>query len=177
MSEIAEYLDRIYGDISGPFKDQNIYVQNRGGITSIRLFDETDLHEGEARAHWVGTSHIMIFDDEEPFLAIEAKTAATPKEIAGPIPLYALTRIVKINEKPYDVESPLLLLITVPDQPREGQKSEQLSDLENKLKDILDLESKYSNLKDFAICEISDLKKTLKELLENNGYENYADDF
>ena len=60
----------------------------------------------------------MIFDDEEPFLAIEAKTAATPKEIAGPIPLYALTRIVKINEKPYDVESPLLLLITVPDQPR-----------------------------------------------------------
>lgn len=45
MSEIAEYLDKIYRDISGPFKDQNIYVQNRGGITSIRLFDETDLHE------------------------------------------------------------------------------------------------------------------------------------
>ncbi|WP_432703670.1 hypothetical protein ACRERI_08065 [Methanothermobacter thermautotrophicus] len=176
MSEIAEYLDKIYRNISGPFRDQNIYVQNREGITSIRLYDETDLHDGE-RSHWVGTSHIMIFDDEEPFLAIEAKTSSTPKEIAGPIPLYALTRIVKINGKPYDVESPFLLLITVPDQPREGQKSEQLSDLENKLKDIIDLESKYSNLKDFAICEISDLKKTLKELLENNGYRNYADNF
>ncbi len=69
-----------------------------------------------------------------------------------------------------DKNSKFNLLIVVPDQfqgGQKGQKSLQIKDLNEKFKGVLDLESEYSNLKNFAICEISDLNPVLTRLLKN----------
>jgi hypothetical protein len=63
-------------------------------------------------------------------------------------------------------------LIVIPNQPENSHKAEQLPDLERKLKRTIDL--KESSLKDFAICQINDLKPTLKRLFINNGYNKYG---
>ena len=60
----------------------------------------------------------------------------------------------------------------IPTQQEGGQKAEQLTDLEKKLKKTINW--KESNLKDFAICQIGDLKPTLKRLFIDNEYDKYG---
>jgi len=63
-------------------------------------------------------------------------------------------------------------LIVIPKQSAAGQKAKQLSDLEGKLKKTIDL--KESSLRDFAICQINDLKSTLKRLFIDNDHDKYG---
>lgn len=115
----------------------------------------------------------MIFDGDKPLLAIETipKRATPPKDIAGPIPIYMIARKVIINMKngnnvEYDLngnDSKFNLLIVVPNQPS-GQKSAQIENLNEKFIGVFDLKSEYSNLKNFHICEFSNLKAALSEI-------------
>ena len=55
-----------------------------------------------------------------------------------------------------------MLLIVIP-----GQKKYQLENLQRKIKSSIKLEG--SQLKDFAICQISDFKETLKKMINVSG--------
>ena len=55
-----------------------------------------------------------------------------------------------------------MLLIVIP-----GQKKYQLENLQRKIKSSIKLER--SQLKDFAICQISDFKETLKKMINVRG--------
>jgi hypothetical protein len=48
------------------------------------------------------------------------------------------------------------------------QRSERILDLNDKFRGVMDLDSEYSNLKDFAICEIEDVEQVLDNLLKDN---------
>jgi len=118
---------------------------------------------------------MMVFDNDKPVLAIEIlqHKPTPPRDIAGPITVYMITRKIVINQengqkKEYDLtrkDSNLKLLIVIPDQPEKGKKSQQIKDLNEKFKGVLDIQSEYSTLKDFAISEIGDLNPVLKKLL------------
>lgn len=55
-----------------------------------------------------------------------------------------------------------MLLIVIP-----AHKKYQLEDLQRKIKSSIKLER--SQLEDFAICQISDFKKTLKKMIDESG--------
>jgi hypothetical protein len=98
--------------------------------------------------------------------------SSSPKTFGRSVPIYTIAQKVKIGQKEYPIESPLLLLIIIPKQKQEGQKAEQLSDLEAKLKQTIKL--KTSSLMDFALCQIDYLKPTLRRLFISNGYDRYG---
>ena len=61
-----------------------------------------------------------------------------------------------------------MLLIVIPAHKKyPGQKKYQLEDLQRKIKSSIKLER--SQLKDFAICQISDFKETLKKMINVSG--------
>lgn len=173
-----ECIDEIY-EILKPL-NYKMYVKGKNGITGIQLYSEDYLSESEPIKYKIGSSHLVFLDNNRnPFLFIEIRTNSAPKDIVGPIPLYPLTKILRINylndnSEQIDINEQFLLLVVTPEPSEGGQKSEQVSDLEYKLKEIIDFKNKYSNLKDFALCEIKDFKPALKKLLDNNGYEEYA---
>lgn len=117
---------------------------------------------------------IVAFENERPFLAIELVTSTDPQVVMGLLPLYMLTKWLKLRKgnmdlNQYPVESPFLLLIVLP--PLTDTLREKWLDLEDKLRDILSLkENKHSTLTDFEICELNDFEPTLKKLLERNGF-------
>jgi len=110
---------------------------------------------------------MLVLDEEEkPLLVIEPETSASPKTFGRSIPIYAIAKKVRIGKKEYSISSPLLLLIVIPDQSQTSQKTEQLFDLEKKLKETIDFEG--SSLKDFAICQVGGLKEALGRLIDSN---------
>lgn len=166
-----ELIDKIYNIISPYF--QHIFIEKRDGSGYIQIFDENELIEGKQNRFKIAYADMIVFDEKEkPLLVIEPETSPSPKTFGRSIPIYTIAQKVKIGNKKYSIESPLLLLIIIPKQPKDGQKAEQLSDLEKKLKKTIDL--KESSLMDFAICQINDLKPTLKRLFINNGYDKYG---
>ena len=172
-SKHSELIDTIYETISPYFK--YIFIEKKPGIGLIQIFDETELIKGKQNRFKIANLDILVLDDEEkPLLIIEPETGSSPKTFGRSILIYTIAKKIKIKskDKEYSIGSPLLLLIAIPEQPKAGQKAEQLSDLETKLKEVIDL--KESSLRDFAICQINDLKPTLKRLFINNGYDKYG---
>lgn len=167
-----ELINEIYEIISPYF--QHIFIEKKHGTGLIQIFDETELIKGEQNRFKIANLDILVLDDEEkPLLIIEPETSPSPKTFGRSIPIYTIAQKIKIGkDREYSIKSPLLLLIVIPKQPKDGQKAKQLSDLERKLKKTIDL--KESNLLDFAICQINDLKPTLKKLFIDNGYDKYG---
>lgn len=173
MASSDEFTNDVYNAISDEFKNYSIYVKGREEVGNIVVFDEPDLYKDKSRYRIV-YSNIMIFDDNMPLLAIEAipHKPTPPKDIAGPIPIYMIARKIIVNmkngnNKEYELingDSKFNLLIIVPDQPESGLKSAQIRDLNEKFKGVFDLESEYSNLKDFEICEFGNIKSALMRL-------------
>lgn len=176
MANYEEFLGKVYNSISTEFNTQNIYVKGKNEVNNIVIFDEPDLYKEKSR-YRIAYSGIMVFDGNKPVLAIETipNKPTPPKDIAGPIPIYMIARKVVINmkngnNKEYELigsDSKFNLLVVVPDQPEGGLKSVQIKDLNEKFKGVFDLNSEYSNLKDFEICEFSDIKSALKNLMSN----------
>ncbi|MGF7118650.1 hypothetical protein [Methanobacterium oryzae] len=175
MANSDEFTNQVYDTILKNFKNQSIYVKGKNGVNSIVIFDEPELHKEKSR-YRIAYSNIMIFDDDKLLLAIEAipHKPTPPKDIAGPIPIYMIARKVIVNmktgnNKEYDLissDSKFNLLIVVPDQPEGGQKSVQIGDLNEKFKGVFDMNSEYSNLKDFEICEFSAINSALNKLMK-----------
>ena len=75
---------------------------------------------------------MLVIKDEKPLLALEIlqHKPTPPRDIAGPIPVYMITRKIVINQengqkKEYELteqNSKFLLLIVVPDQPEKDKK-------------------------------------------------------
>jgi len=60
------------------------------------------------------------------------------------------------------------VIIVIPDNEKNpSQKKYQLEDLQRKIKSAIKLEG--SQLKDFAVCQISDFEETLKKIIEASG--------
>ncbi len=177
VKDTKDLTDLIYDEISSIFKPKDIYVKGKNGVSNIVLFDEPVLIDGEKSRYRILYSSMMVFEDDQLKLAVEIipNKPTPPRDIAGPIPVYMISRKIVINringkKTEYDLtdkHSKFNLLIVVPDH-FSDQKSLQFKDLNEKFRGVLDLESEYSNLKDFAICEISDLNPVLKRLLKNS---------
>ena len=170
-SEHDELIDKVYDIISPYF--QHIFIEKRNDTGEIQVFDETELIKGEQNRFKIAKADMIVLDGEEkPLLVIEPETSSSPKTFGRSIPIYTIAQKVRIRGRDYSIEFPLLLLIVIPTQQECGQKAEQLTDLEKKLKKTINW--KESNLKDFAICQIGDLKPTLKRLFIDNGYDKYG---
>ncbi|SCG85418.1 hypothetical protein [Methanobacterium congolense] len=178
MVKTEEFVNQIYGVISETFKTETIHLKGNNGVNNIVLFDEPELIPVEKSRYRIAYLTMAVFNGEKLILIVEAiiKAPTPPKEIVGPIPVCMITRKIIINKKNgqnleyslTDKNSKFLLLVVVPDQGEGSPKSDQISDLNEKFKGVLDLDSEYSNLEDFAICEISDIKLVLKKLLKDN---------
>lgn len=175
MANYEEFLGDVYNSISNEFNNQTIYVKGRNEVNNIVIFDEPDLNSEKSR-YRIAYSGIIVLNNDKPLMAIEAipNKPTPPKDIAGPIPIYMIARKIVItfkngNTKEYELvdgDSKFNLLVVVPDQPAKGLKSIQIKDLNEKFKGVFDLSSEYSNLKDFEICEFSDINSALKKLVE-----------
>ena len=176
--EIDADRERIFEMLPNSIKD-NAYSVKRDGLTGIALFNESyPPKKGLSKYRMKIAADIVALKEEKPFLAIELETSPDPQEIMGLLPLYMLTKWLKLRKSnldlnQYPVESPFLLLIILP--PLTETLREKWLDLEDKLRDMLSLdENKLSTLTDFEICEVPDFKPVLRKLLERNGYEKYA---
>ena len=88
--------------------------------------------------------------------------------MAGPIPVYMVSRKIKLNyntgkEKEIELSDKFPLIIVVPDQSE--TKKNQIDDLNEKFKGIFNLGIEYSALNDFRICVDSDFRTILKKFL------------
>jgi hypothetical protein len=175
--KVDEKRAKIYEFLPASMRD-NSYAVHVDGITGIAPFNEAyPPKEGLSAYRMKLTCDILVLNEEKPFLAIELETSQDPQVVMGLIPLYMLTKWIKIRKANLDLNQfpvdSLLLIIVVPDLSDTLQ--EKWTDSEEKLKELIDLkENKLSTLKDFEICEISDFKSTLKKILINNGYEELA---
>ena len=175
MANNKEFLKEVYNSISKDFNNETVYVKGKNGVNNIVIFDEPELYKEKFR-YRIAYSSMMIFNDDKPVLAIETfpNKLTPPKNFAGQIPIYMIARKVVINMKDGNkMEYRLVgsdfkfnLLMVVPDKPESGQKSAQIKDLNEKFKGVLNLDSEYSNLKDFEICEFSDIKSALKKSIK-----------
>lgn len=175
MVKDEEFINQIYGAVSKAFKTETIYLKGKDGVGKIVLFDESKLIPGEMNRYKISNPTMVVFDGEKLVMIVEAMPKKpTPKKLVGPIPVCMITRNIIINkkdgQKEYELkDSKFLLLIVVPDQGDEnGQRSERILDLNDKFRGVRDLDSEYSNLKDFAICEIGDVEQVLDRLLKDN---------
>ena len=148
----------------------DIFVKGKNGINNIVFFDEPDLYPGEIARFRIGNGSIMVFDNYKPILAVEIipNKPTPPKDMAGPIPVYMISRKIKLNyntgnDKEYELLDKFPLIIVVPDQ--EERKKNQIDDLNEKFKGIFNLEIEYSALNDFKICVDSDFSSVLKKFL------------
>jgi hypothetical protein len=178
MVKDEEFINQVYKTVSNAFKTEKIYLKGKKGVGKIVLFDEPELTPGRMNRYKIANPTMAVFDGEKLVLVVEAipNKLISPKEIVGSIPVCMIARKILINkkdgQKEYELvtkDSKFLLLVVVPDQGGESsQKSDQILDLNEKFKGVLDLESEYSNLKDFAICEISHIESVITSLIKNN---------
>ncbi len=155
---------------------QTYHIEKQDGVGLLQIFDEENMVPREENKFKVANADIVVFDDNKtPFLIIEPETSGSPKTFGKSISIYTIAKMVRVGGKKveeYSIESPLLLLIVIPQHPENSQKEDQLDDLRKKLKMTIDLRN--SQLKDFDVCQIDNVKPTLRKLLNNNGYKNYG---
>jgi len=163
-------IEKIYQEIEVLDLGYDIFVKGKNGLNNIVMFNEPDLFQGEKSRFRIGNGSIMIFENNKPILAIEivSKGPTPPKEMAGPIPVYMISRKIKLNynngnEKEYDLVDKFPLIVVVPDQSE--KKRNQINDLNEKFKGIFNLGVEYSALNDFEICVHSDFSSVLKKFL------------
>ncbi len=153
--------------ILGPIGDK-LLIEKQNGIGLIQVFSKEKMTEGEKNKFKIAFADILLLDDNrQPFIVIEPETSASPKTFGRSIPIYTIAKQI-IADRQYQVKSPLFLIIVIPDDENNpSQKKFQLEDLAHKIKSAIKLEG--SQLKDFAICQISDFKETLEKMIEKRG--------
>lgn len=164
-------IEKINQEIDDLNLGYDIFVKGQNGVNNIVLFDEVDLFPGEKSRFRIGNGSIMIFDGEKPILAIEIipNKPTPPKDMAGPIPVYMVSRKIKLNfnngkEREIELLDKFPLIIVVPSQSEIKEK--QINDLNEKFKGVFNLYTEYSALKDFMICMDSDFSGVIKRMLE-----------
>lgn len=164
-------IEKIYTEIEVLDLGYDIFVKGKNGLNNIVLFNEPDLFQGEKSRFRIGNGSIMIFENNKPILAIEivSKGPTPPKEMVGPIPVYMISRKIKLNyndgkDKEYELIDKFPLIVVVPDQSE--KKRNQINDLNEKFKGIFNLGVEYSALNDFEICIDSDFKDILNKFLK-----------
>jgi hypothetical protein len=176
--EHKDLVDKVYAILLPVFGKDSIFIEGRC-VGYIQIFDKSELKNGEMNRFKIARSDIMVFDDEgKPLLVVEPETSSSPKTFGRSIPIYTIAKRVIIKSegkviKSKKIESPLLLLIVIPEQKANSQKDVQLPDVENKIK--MNVNTRDSNIKDFAICESNDLMPTLRRLFNNSKYSRFFD--
>ena len=162
IAKVKKILDS-FGD--------KLLIEKQNGIGFIQVFSEEEMAEGEKNKFKIAFSDMLLLDDNhQPFLVIEPETSASPKTYGRSIPVYAIAKQI-IADRPYQVKSPLFLIIVIPDDKKNpSQKKYQLEDLRRKMKSSIKLER--SQLADFAFCQISDFEETLKKMIEESRSKN-----
>ncbi|WP_048186412.1 hypothetical protein [Methanobacterium lacus] len=170
MVDDEKLIEKIYQSILNLELEFQIYVKGQNGLNNIVLFDEPELYPREKARFRIGNGSILIFDGEKPILAIEiiSNKPTSSKEIAGPIPVYMISRKIKLNykdgtEREIDLLNKFPLLVVVPDQSK--TKTNQINDLNEKFRGIFKLNTEYSALNYFRVCVESDFDYYLKKLL------------
>lgn len=153
--------------ILNPFQDK-LLIEKQNGVGLIQVFSEEEMHKGDRNKYKIAFSDMLLLDDnDKPFLVIEPETSASPKTYGRSIPIYTIAKKIIIGDDKYQIESPLLLMIVIPKSENQNQKRQQLEDLQRKIKNVIKLEG--TQLKDFAICQISDFVETLRKIYEKSG--------
>jgi hypothetical protein len=170
MATGEKLIEKINREIESLNLDYDIFVKGKNGLNNIVLFNEPDLFQGEKSRFRIGNGSIMIFENQKPILAVEiiTKGPTPPKDMAGPIPVYMISRKIKLNynngkDKEYELIDKFPLIVVVPDQSE--KKRNQINDLNEKFKGIFSLGVEYSALSDFEICVDSDFSDVLNKFL------------
>lgn len=170
MATGEKLIEKINREIESLNLDYDIFVKGKNGLNNIVLFNEPDLFQGEKSRFRIGNGSIMIFENQKPILAVEiiTKGPTPPKDMAGPIPVYMISRKIKLNyndgkDKEYELIDKFPLIVVVPDQSE--KKRNQINDLNEKFKGIFNLGVEYSALNDFEICVDSDFTDILNKYL------------
>ena len=165
--ELIEKINQKIEDLGLGF---DIFVKGKNGLNNIVIFDEPDLYPGEKARFRIGNGSIMVFNKDKPILAVEiiSNKPTPPKDIAGPIPVYMVSRKIKLNynngkDKEYELLDKFPLIIVVPDQSE--TKMNQIDDLNEKFKGIFNLAVEYSALNDFKICVNSDFSYVVQKMI------------
>jgi hypothetical protein len=165
-----ELIEKINQEILNLNLENNVYIKGKDGINNIVCFDEPELYHGERRRYRIGYGNIMIFKGNIPILAVEIITGknSPPKDIAGIIPIYMISRKIKLNynngsDKEIELHDKFPLIIVVHDQSE--AKKNQINDLNEKFKGIFNLDTEHSALNNFEICFSSDFSSVLKKFL------------
>lgn len=92
-------IEKINEEIQDLNLGYEIFVKGKNGLNNIVFFDEPDLYPGEKSRFRIGNGSIMIFDGQKPILAIEVipNKPTPPKDMAGPIPVYMVSRKIILN--------------------------------------------------------------------------------
>lgn len=164
-------IEKINEEIQDLNLGYEIFVKGKNGLNNIVFFDEPDLYPGEKSRFRIGNGSIMLFDGQKPILAIEVipNKPTPPKDMAGPIPVYMVSRKIILNfnngkGREYELLDKFPLIIVVPDQSETKRK--QINDLNEKFKGIFNLKTEYSALNDFMICVDSDFSGVIKRMIE-----------
>jgi hypothetical protein len=149
-----------------------LLIEKQNGIGLIQAFSEVDMIEGDKNKFKIAFLDMLLLDENnKPFLVIEPETSSSSKTFGRSIPVYTIAKLIKTRGVDYKVESPLILMIVIPDDKNYIKKMEQLDKLKNKIKKAINF--RKSQLKDFSICQISDFKESIRKLLEVNGHNSY----
>ncbi|MDO9160634.1 MAG: hypothetical protein Q7U45_14435 [Burkholderiaceae bacterium] len=170
MATGEKLIEKINHEIESLNLNYDIFVKGKNGLNNIVLFNEPDLFQGEKSRFRIGNGSIMIFENQKPILAVEiiTKGPTPPKDMAGPIPVYMISRKIKLNynngnDKEYELIDKFPLIVVVPDQSE--KKRNQINDLNEKFKGIFNLDVEYSALNNFEICVYSDFRNILNKFL------------
>lgn len=144
-----------------------LLIEKQGGVGLIQVFSEEEMAEGERNKFKVALSDMLLLDNRgQPFIVIEPETSSSPKTFARSIPVYSIARQI-IAIEPYQVKSPLCLIIVIPDDKKNpDQKKYQLEDLQRKLKSVIKFEG--SQLADFTFCQIHDFEDTIRKMIDTS---------
>ena len=159
-------------NILSPFSEK-LYIEKQDGIGLIQIFK--DHHSTIARVSYrISFADILLLDEKgNPLMVIEPETSFSPKTFGRSIFVYTIAEEIKVCEKRMRIKSPLLLMIVIPDDKNDIYKRRsQLEDIQYTFKKKVEL--RKSQLRDFRICQISDFKETIKELLDKNGHSAYS---
>lgn len=169
-----EFNKIIYDKIKEFFPKGTVYASGKDGVNNIVLFDEPVLTSQKSRYRIAYTTMIVI-EDNQPILGIEtvfSTSSIPPKNFLSSIPLYMITRKIIIpfkegKEIEYNLDENMdkIRLLVVLSEQKSKAKKVQINDLNEKVSGIINLNSEYSYLNDFRICELLDMEQSISELI------------